>query len=273
MWLLCVGESASQGATTINIDGSSLLTQAAADGLSSGFGFAFDHRPYEGAEGLGARSFNLGVEATLMKVPPGLGTGLDALFSAFGSTSSIGSTLSALPFLGMLKGHFHVGVTSKFDIGASGIWLPTLAGLPSLTIIGGDIKYAVFVPEEGPVVSIRLGFNYLSFGLTQSSMTITVNSYMWYPAILIGKKFSVFEPYIGGGWQLNYGNLATVLTSADTPVAGFTTVISGSRNAGLTSGFTGFGGLKFNFFVQMAIEAAYSQQGATYFGLKVSFGL
>ncbi len=251
-------------AADIAFDGSDQLSQAVADGMVNSFGFLFDHHFYEGAEGRGKRSIALSGEASVIKAPA-------SLFTAF-SALGLSLTADSLPFIPALKAHLDVGVTDRFDVNASGFYLPAIGSIPGLLMVGGGFKYSVFVPEEGPVVALRLSYNVMSLSMSMSSTAITSTTASWFPALLVGRKFSVFEPYLGGGYQINYGRFQTVTTLADTPVAGTNLVITAAKNAAVAGGFNAFVGLKLDVYFQMVIEGGYSQAGAAYFGTKIGIG-
>jgi hypothetical protein len=128
-------------------DPNSLVSQSVVDAIVKLVGLGIDHRPMMPATPLGTQfGLEFGVEVTLVKVPSDFFTTLQSNGFPTG-----GSTTPSLP---VAKIHFHKGIGSALDVGGS------LFYISKVKIFSGDVKVAVFQPEEGPAAAIRFGYTY-----------------------------------------------------------------------------------------------------------------
>jgi len=138
-------------------------------------GVLSQHRPYQGATPLGTLpGLDAFLEVSLVQVPQGL---IDEL-----AASGLGATLP-LRTLPVAKLHAHKGIYPRVDIGAS------YFRLLKYRIYGGDLKWAVWLPDEGPTVALRLCYSNASLDYLTSET--------WSPQIVVSRKLDFAEPYLG----------------------------------------------------------------------------
>ena len=104
-----------------------------------------DHRSYEGATPQGLLGFRIGAEATLVHLPNDFGSTLQTLGVGGASTEAV-----ALPIARL---HVSKGIGANTDVGISGLYYK------GNYIMGGDIKYTFYQPEEGVTWAWRLGYS------------------------------------------------------------------------------------------------------------------
>ena len=203
-----------------------------------------DHRPYDpvtiqAERGLG---FELGLEATLVKVPPD--------FTASLIRAGISSPNSIPPALPMPKLHIRKSLGDAFSVGVSGIFVN------SYKIIGGDAKIVLSAPEEGVSWGLRLAYSSAELGF--------VKTRTWSPQLLISKSLEFAEPYLGTGWQFINGSI-----SLDADIMGIP--FQASRDATLNQ-FFAFMGLMIrptSTGLLLAVEGSYNHGGTSTLGAKV----
>jgi hypothetical protein len=219
------------------------------------FGFSEDHRAYDPATPNGNK-FDLGLEVTLLKFP-----------------SSIASLLGFnFPFLAAAKLHVRRGITERVDIGVSGLYLPPFAFLQNISIfnLGGDIKGIVWLQPEGPTVAIRVSYSYFSlsypmFGVAPFTSILDTYTHTITPQILMSKKMGIVDPYVGVGYQIVLGGVAST-TSLGTTVLAY---LPFSSSAG---GVLSFIGIKMDFKIMtLVLEGEYGQNDTPALGMKLGF--
>ncbi len=202
------------------------------------------HRPMQPATPLGSSVGNaLGIEAfleaQLVQIPQGF---YDALAEA-GVSSSF--NLRSLP---VLKLQAHKAIGSRLDLGAS------YFGFLDYKIYGGDLKWTVFLPEEGPTWALRLCY-------AQSQLSyFSVKS--WSPQLLVSRRLHFADAYLGAEYTWMTGRLkgsqtidtggGPVTTSID--IRGIQT-FGASTFLGLSLRVPGIG-------LKLMMEGAYSFVGA-----------
>jgi hypothetical protein len=161
-----------------------LVSDAVVKALVKTIGFGTEHRAYEPATPLGLfLGLDVGIEATLVKVPTELGTEL----------ANVGvSSASIPPALPIPRVIVHKGL-GRIDVGASYI------GFKQYKIYGGDVKWAFYVPDEGLCFAVRLNYTKAKVDIVE---TTTIS-----PQILMSKKIDFADPYVGIGYQNVKGKL------------------------------------------------------------------
>lgn len=188
----------------------------------------FDHRPYEPATGRNSPigedvpliGLDFGLEAALVAMPPG---GL-----------SLGGSAITLPVLPLFPGSSiiaarlvaHKGIGPRVDIGVSGLYFPSLltGGMFGFWSVGGDIKAVVWHQEEGPTFAVRVGYSYGYMGVTTTdsssipattlTSTISFRTHTLTPAVLVSRRLSFADPYLGLAYPLTYGGAYLDITAA-----------------------------------------------------------
>ena len=206
-------------------------------------GLGADHRPYEPATPLGIiPGVNFGIEATIAKVAP--------------TEGDTGGVLGALPILPVARLHVHKGITGFLDVGLSAIYYKGYKGVGPIRVYGGDVKLALYQPEEGLTAAARLCYTSSKIWII-STQTIT-------PQFVFSRQMSFADPYFGFGYQYATGKVDLPLS-----VLGQSLSITGKGKAQGAIAFTGvqFKGLGLMF----TIEGTYSTVGVHTLGTK--FGL
>jgi len=221
-----------------------LLNQSA-PALIKTIGFIADHRPYQGATGLGTKpGIEIFVELTLGTIPDDFKTALE----------TAGMSASDLPpSLPIPKIHLHKGLGQKAELGL------TFLGYSGYLVAGMDFKLVVLQPEEGINMAVRVGFSYAQLGI--------IKTRTWTPAILISKKFTGVDPYLGIAYQYVSGTLNITLEPLPSVFV--------SRSADASGGtFMAFLGLGFKLGptgLKMGLEGSYSSYGAHTLGTTFGF--
>ncbi len=261
---MCPSEILAFTLPAINI--SNFITPAIANSVVSSVGLAMDHRSYEPATALGtAVGIAMGIEVTLVQPPTSLGAALGSLASPGGGSSTV-----AVPILPSTKFHMSKGFGSSVDIGIS--FLPPVSTLPLIggsLFIGGDIKWVVYSQEEGPTWAVRASYNMNNLTYKISGQTLTVNTNTVSPQILISKKLTFADPYIGLGLQYSFGSL-----SIPNPLSALIGPASFSAK-GSAIGAVFFCGVDIkvpNAGLRITIEGEYSPIGLNSLGTKIGFG-
>ena len=226
-------------------DPNSLITPALANAITKTIGLGTDHRSYEGATALGnSMGLDLGLSITIGHIPPDFAAALVQAGLNVSATSI--PPLLPVPTLQLSK-----GIGKSFGLNFSYI------GLGQFQIIGGDVKWTVYDPEEGFTSAVRLSYNKCKIGFIQTTTTT--------PQVLFGRKLDFVEPYIGFGYQMSTGTITIPITAY-----GQTITIKGSGKA---AGALAFTGVQFNVGLQLTIEGGYSSAGVSYFGTKIGISL
>lgn len=181
------------------------------------------HRPYQGATPITRyNGFDLNIEATLVKIGPGI---VNALRDADATDLSADSA----PSLPIAKINLRKGIGPNSDIGLSGLLLY------QQTIIGGDIRWLISEPNEeegGLNWAIRFGYTYSNiprFAYVRSCNTIA-------PEVVVSRPLQFAEPYFGIGGRYMWG---TVEVPFDNPIPDQPDSVSKKGSASDFYAFTG----------------------------------
>lgn len=228
-------------------DPSSLIGSSLVNSLVKTVGFALDHRPYEGATPLGTFvGLDMGIEITLAKLPSDLATEL-------AKANPSGGTPTLPPFLPVPRLHLHKGIGQHVSIGLSGILYK------GFVLYGGDLKITLYNPSEGITLATRMSYSVSKIGFV-STKTYT-------PQLLISRRVSFADPYIGVGYQYATGGISFPLEVQGISLG--TLSASGSAR-----GFIAFMGTQFRVAVtglELTLEGSYSSVGVNTFGTKFGF--
>lgn len=226
-------------------DPSSLIQQTVADAVVLSTGIATDHRPYEPATPLGALpGLSFGLDLTITQVS-------DLLRDALTSAGLSGDDLP--PALPVPRLHLQKGLGQKLSVGAS--WL----NFRGYRVYGGDIKFAVWQPEEGPTIALRLCYS--------SSVLGYARAQVWNPQILISRALDFADPYMGVGYVMSAGKIEFTYEVAP----GFPVTLT---KAGTGSALAAFLGVQLRVpmvGLQIALEGSYSTVGMNTLGMKFGF--
>jgi len=233
-----------------------LLTQELSNAMVKAFGLGFDFRAYEPATPLGSKiGLDIGISAAAVEVP--------ADFVA--ALATVGMSSFPLPVIPDAKiGIVHKGLGDWVDVG--GTYLPPTPYTPGMWLWGVNLKVAVFQPEEGPVIALRGSFTQFNFPMTQDTMTMTLRTQTITPEVLISRKMSFVEPYLGLGYQYAYGDI-TVTQDNPEPLNDVT-----RSRAGVGQGLKIFGGLAFRIpflGIRITTEGGYGSSGMNFVGAKI----
>ena len=258
--------------------GSQLLSGPVSSAILETIGFLSDHRPYEPATPLlsvprdskaGRAGLDMGVEATLVHLP-------DDFFNALTALGGSGNmSLRALPTLRL---HLHKGLGESTDIGFSGILLN------GNYMVGGDLKFVLSKPEEGPTWAIRFCYSQskldlASFGVTGlgaltvqgtnvGNINLVTHTQTYTPQLLLSKQMAFADPYMGIGYQYTTGQVEMPITINIPGVPAQTVTPTADGSAG---GFLAFLGVGINVSgIKVTVEGAYSSTDVHSIGTKVS---
>jgi hypothetical protein len=235
------------------IDPSALITKGATNSLVLAIGMLADHRPFEPATGLGfSIGLDVGLSVILYRVPNSFADGL--------STAEFASGTSSPPFIGIPKLHIHKGL-GLLDVGLSYI------GYKGYKIYGADIKVPFVTPdfeegEGGPTWAFRLCYGAADVKIIEAK-SVT-------PQVLLSRKLSFADPYIGVGYQIVTGKIGFSIP-LPSPLSG---ELSLSNNASVQRGYMGFFGIEFQpkpVPLDITIEFSFHQLGYNSAGLKFGF--
>jgi hypothetical protein len=186
IWLSSI--SASSAASLSLLDASALVNgipTTVANEFIRSVGVLFGHRPYQGA--ISMHDYNTSdifLEATLIKVGPGLGKAL--------SDNGLSSLRKAM--------------NDTFDLGISGI------GYAGIFALGFDLKFELADPEEGLSSALRVGYTYgTATKIYMSNLNVLMLEYV------MSRRLNFAEPYMGVGTRYMTGKLSIPVTN---PVAG-----------------------------------------------------
>jgi hypothetical protein len=196
------------------------------------------HRPYQPATPLGtALGLESMLEVTLVQMPESL---FDELAAA-----GLGANF-AIRTLPVAKLHVHKGINPRMDLGAS------YFKLLKYSIYGADLKWAFWVPEEGPTWAFRLCYS-------QSDLDY-LRTKAWSPQLIVSRKLSFAEAYLGAEYTWITGRIVGSQTQDLGPPVGPVTVAIDIRDIPTTSASTFLGlGLRIpGVGFKIALEGAYS---------------
>ena len=210
--------------------------------------FSGAHRAYDPATTLavaGTSTFNIGIEASLYKVPAAFTTAMSSMG---------GGSLAALPVLPIPRLHIRKGLGPKADLGLSAFFMGS-----TFRFYGGDLKFALTQPEEGPHLSFRYALSYSFLSLA--------GGWTHFPQLVLGRHFSFANPYIAVGGQYVAGTVS-IVADASTPV-----ILEDSATG---MALVVFGGIEFNIpaiNMMIQIEGGYHSYGMPSMGLKLGVKL
>jgi len=195
-------------------DVNALVPPAVSSMLVKTLGILTNHRSYQGAESLGNPGIDLGLEATLVRLPSGFAQSLEDAGMAQASSFELG----ALP---AIKVHAHKGLGPKVDVGFSAFWLMgNFFG-------GGAVKFLLVDPEEGLRWSFRIGYSVTSvdlsrwglklanlevFGIEVATVGLKLSNSTLSPQVVASRRISFAEPYIGAGLDHTWGKVDVPIT-------------------------------------------------------------
>ena len=177
------------------------------------------HRPHSGAAALGrTNSFDAGIETSLIKIGDGITDALNA--------NSIPLSTSTLPAIPILKLQLRKSLGEKSDIGLSGL------SYQGQSIYGGDLKWVVHDPEEGPKFALRFSFNKVKLPLAYVDICYTYGI-----EVVASQPLDFAESYIGLGGRYATGTMKTEITITGPPSV--STTLSRDGSATSAHAFTG----------------------------------
>lgn len=221
------------------------LTNQLSNAMVKTIGLSTDHRPMEPATALGTfLGLELGLELTLAKPPSDINEALSA--------AGMGSSSVSLAIIPVPKLHVKKGITDRLGAGISGIFYLGYA------LYGGDLKYTVSQPEEGPTWAVRLAYSEADIGYVESR-TLS-------PQLLVSRALEFADPYLGIGYQLTRGKLQYSQT-----IGPITVPLTG---VGEGQAFIAFTGVQFRvkpLGFQITLEGAYSSADIHTLATRVGF--
>ena len=218
----------------------SLLLEQATTAVIKGVGFGGDYRTFQSVRGpSGIVGLDIGVSVMVSQVPP--------------------EFLSALQSAGYSKPKFAAIPAAHLRVSKSlGEYLSVDAGYAKykeLKVygIGGQIFTKI---DEGPDFALRLSYSNNSLGVVATDT--------WTPSVMVGKKLSFFEPYLGVGYQITRGIVEIPITLSGNTL--------NFKTRGSATSLIAYAGLSLNILlVQIVFEGNYSAAGVP--GLGVKLGL
>jgi hypothetical protein len=264
---------------------SSYISQTTANSFVKTIGFSMDHKPFEPATSLGS-SFDFGIEATLVKPPSDLGSSIADTLSSYssGSTTSTpistsGSTTSTspIPFVPSIKVHLRKGFGEKVDIGLSTLYVPASLPLAGGTLLlGGDLKYVFYRPEEGVTAAFRASYSYVNLALQYENYILMAKTVTITPQIIVSRKIGFADPYVGMGYQYTYGTIAGTIPAPPVDLLPGVSIAPISLSIdGSGTGVFFFGGVSLLSIIRLrlTLEGAFNPGGENYLGTKIGFTL
>jgi hypothetical protein len=221
------------------------IDPAICNALVKTIGLSTDHRPMESAAPLGTfLGLEAGLEVTLSKFPSDLN---EALVDA-----GLGSSQVEIPVIPAPKLHLKKGIGERVGIGVSAIFYRGYA------LYGGDIKYTLALPEEGPTWAIRAAYSESDIGYVK---TRTLS-----PQLVVSRALEFADPYLGIGYQFSRGKIAHTET-----VGPMTVTLSGT---GVAQAFVAFTGVQFRakpLGLQLTLEGGYSSGDMHWLSTRLGF--
>lgn len=253
------------------------FSSTTAEHFANSLGIAMDHRAMEAATGIAAygAGFDLGLGVSAMK-------GNDD-FSAAMSDLGAGSAFS-LPVIPAIALNVHKSTGSRVDFGATWISLPSSSNMPfALSMLGFDLKYVIWQPEESPTWALRISYGQSSFGLplasqsmsipgygtVSGSVDLSVMTYSWTPQLLVSRRLDWAEGYIGVGYHIPTA-IVKVDASFSPPMDSQNLSVSERGTGGAFEAFTGLSLRMPLIGIHLTMEGWYSAVGAP--GLAVKLG-
>ncbi len=221
-----------------------LLGDSVAGAFVRTIGMAIDHKPYEPATPLGmAIGLDISFDVTVFSVPQDFKDALTAIGSNAGNS---------IPVIPMGRLHVHKGIGDSFNLGVSYL------GYLGYSVIGADLSYAIYHPDQGLTWAMRVAYAYGSVSY--------VKTHVITPQILASRRMSFADPYIGVGYQIITGEVSVPIQVGPATIEQTASSSSGNLLAFLGVGMRlGPTGLK------LTLEGSYSAGGAH--GLGMKFGL
>jgi len=245
--------------------------------FANSVGIAMDHRAMEAATGIAAygAGFDIGLGVSAMK-------GNDDFTSAMSDLGG-GSSFS-LPVIPAVAINVHKSTGSRVDFGATWVSIPSSGSIPfSLSMLGFDLKYVIWQPEESPTWALRLSYGQSTFGLPLSSQSmsipvygtvsgsvnLTVMTYSWTPQLLVSRRLEWAEGYIGIGYHIPTA-IVKVDASFSPPMDSQNVSATERGTGGAFEAFTGLSMRMPLIGIHLTMEGWYSAVGAP--GLAVKLG-
>jgi hypothetical protein len=234
-------------------DPNSLLSDEITSAIVKTVGFGVDQHAMQPATPINLNGgLDIYVEAMLFRTPD--------YFQEALTNAGFGSDLpTSLPFARI---HIVKGFGESTDVGISAI------SYTKYLVVGGDIKWALHVPEEGATWAFRISYNYAKLDIVRTN-TIT-------PQILVSRKLSFADPYLGLGIQYAWGSLAVPLSMVTTPPDGVDIsgqVATKSASAFSASLFIGVGVKLGPSGLKMILEGSYNLMAVHHLGFGLGLSL
>ena len=257
----------------ISLDVASMVPQNSAAQIVKTLGILNNHRPFQGAVPIG-NTVDLGIEVSLVHLPQGFAQTL-ASDGLIGNANEF--ALGALP---TIKAHLHKGLGKKADFGASGLYYR------GNRILGADLKFVLFQPEEGMTWSFRFSYadtnidlskfgmkgiaiQYEGIDVEQGGLILRTTTYS--PQILGSVRLDFSEPYLGLGLE---STRVYIELPVSIPALGYSQK-SKSGQAYATQGvfFTGVSFRAPEVGLRWVLEGGYGTLGMSYLGTLIGFSL
>lgn len=142
------------------------------------------------------------------------------------------------------------GFGKRVALGLSGI------AYQGYRIYGAESKITLYHPDEGVSVALRAGISLTQIGFVSATAIA--------PQLLVSRKLSFADPYLGLGYTLINGGLTFA-------AGGYS-----FKSQASASGLTAFTGVKFKSLetsLMFIVEGSYSSLGASAVGIGLGFGL
>ncbi|MFH1287281.1 MAG: DUF6588 family protein [bacterium] len=222
----------SSGAAEISIAD---FAQSELDSFGKQVGFLLSRRQYKGAAPLGLIGFNIGVEATAVKLED------TSLWNKSYSTSSAPS------YLFFPVAHIKKGLPLSVDIGLRGGAAPNA----DLSLMGGEISYA---PLAGSIVTPAVNL-FLAYSVLNGGKNFDLNSTSF--GASISKGIGILTPYAG----ISYDQTKLSVQGSSLPLQNTT-----------NSGIRQFVGAKLNMLIfSLCVEADFGEMQS--YGLSLDIGI
>jgi hypothetical protein len=223
------------------------------------FGIYTAHRPYSGATSIiESNTFDLDVEATLVKIGDGLVNELKADGLASANTSNVP------PAVPMAKINLRKGFTDWFDLGLSGLYYR------GQEIIGGDLKFVLYNPEEGLAWALRLGYTYASVPYAYVTSCSTIS-----PELVVSRRLYFSEPYFGIGGRYITGTISVPFNTGSINVPSVPNSFNVTKSGSGVTGYA-FTGVYFRLLgpqgLRLGIEGTFDLSGYHTIGGIFGFG-
>ena len=193
LYLFALGQASLARADAIGLDPAGLsnftaiLESSVSKSIITTVGILAAPYPYGGATPLGTSvGLDIGISITTLKLPDAF---LDSLNLLGANTTSLKNSIIPVPVA-----QIHKGLGPRLDLG---IYYFSFQGYK---FYGGDVKIALWVPEEGPGFAFRFGYGVGELGIV-STKTIA-------PELIFSRKLEFAEPYIGAGAQIISGAIS-----------------------------------------------------------------